>query len=169
MPAPYIKEAVKGHPVNYPKLIHVTCGAHVLHRICETICVLYPNVDKLVANGKKIFVKSPARIQLFRNKAPDTSLPPTPVITHWEPGRMLLFFCAENFWNICSVQNKIDRDDVSSISILQDICKGSNEFKVLKTDLAYIHANFSFLSQFITKLEKTTNFLSETIKEINDI
>jgi hypothetical protein len=33
--------------------------------------------------------------------------------------------------------------------------------------LAYIHANFSFLSQPVTKLEKTTNLLSETIKEIN--
>jgi hypothetical protein len=40
---------------------------------------------------------------------------------------------------------------------------------VLKTDLAYIRANFSFLPQSLTKLEMTTNLLSETIKEINDI
>jgi hypothetical protein len=40
---------------------------------------------------------------------------------------------------------------------------------VLKTDLAYIHANLSFLSQTIIKLEKATNLLLETIKEINDI
>jgi hypothetical protein len=64
--------------------------------------------------------------------------------------------------------NKLDRDDPSSIAILQGIFKDSNELKVLKTDLTYIHANFSFLSKPITKLEKTTN-LSETIKEINDM
>jgi hypothetical protein len=58
--------------------------------------------------------------------------------------------------------------DASCIAILQDIFKDSNVLKVLETDLAYIHANFSFLSQSITKLEKTIN-LSETIKEINDI
>jgi hypothetical protein len=45
--------------------------------------VLYPNVDKLVANGKKVFVKSPARIELHKIKAPDTPLPPTAVITLW--------------------------------------------------------------------------------------
>jgi hypothetical protein len=57
--------------------MNVTCVVHVLHRVCETIHVLYPNVGKLVANGKKIFVKSPARIELFKNKAPETSLPPS--------------------------------------------------------------------------------------------
>jgi hypothetical protein len=48
------------------------CVAHASHRVFETIRVLYPNVDKLVANGKKIFVKSPARIEFLKNKAPDT-------------------------------------------------------------------------------------------------
>jgi hypothetical protein len=39
----------------------------------------------------------------------------------------------------------------------------------LKTDLVYIYAYFSFLSQSITKVEKTTHFLSETRNEINDM
>jgi chromosome segregation ATPase len=43
-----------------------------------------------------------------------------------------------------------------------------NKLRAIKTNLAYIHANFSFLSQTITKLKKNTNLLSETIKEIND-
>jgi hypothetical protein len=60
--APYMKKAAEGLSVSYPKLIHVTRIVHALHRVCGTIRVLYPNVDKLVANGKKIFVKSPARI-----------------------------------------------------------------------------------------------------------
>jgi hypothetical protein len=49
--------------------------------VCETTNALNPVVDKLVAsNGKKIFVKLPARIDLFRNKAPAAPFPPTPVI-----------------------------------------------------------------------------------------
>jgi hypothetical protein len=75
---------------------------------------------------------------------------------------------AENFENFCSVVNEFDSDDASSITILQNIFQDSNEWKVLRTDLAYIHANFSFLLQPLTKLEMT-NLLSETIKEINDI
>jgi hypothetical protein len=78
------------------------------------------------------------------------------------------WYYAENCVIFCSVVNEFDKDDASSITILQDIFQYSNELKVLKTDLAYIRANFSFLSQSITKLEMTTN-LSETVKEINGI
>jgi hypothetical protein len=83
-------KAAEGLSVSCPKLIHVTCVAHALHRVRETIPVLYPNVDKLVANGKNNFVKSPARTELFKNKAADTPLLPTPVITWWKPGWMPL-------------------------------------------------------------------------------
>jgi lipopolysaccharide biosynthesis protein len=76
---------------------------------------------------------------------------------------------AENFVIFCSVVNEFDKDDASSITILQDVFQYSNELKVIKTDLAYIRANFSFLSQSITKLEMTTNLLSKTVKEINYI
>jgi hypothetical protein len=159
----------EGLSVSYPKLIHVTCTAYALHRVYETIRVLYPNVDKLVGNGQKIFVKSPARIEFLKNKAPDTSLPPTPVITRWGTWLDATVHHAENFEIFCSVVNKFDGDDASSITIFQDIFQDSNELKTLKTDLAYIRANFSFLFQSITKLQMTTNLLSETIKEIKDI
>jgi hypothetical protein len=71
-----VKKAAEGLSVSYPKLIHITCVAHALHRVYEIICVLYPNVDKFVANGKKIFVKLLARREFLKNKAPDTPLPP---------------------------------------------------------------------------------------------
>jgi hypothetical protein len=73
-------------------------------------------------------------------------------------------YYGENFEIFCSVVNEFDGDDASSVTILKDIFKDSDELKVLRTDLAYIHANFSFLSQSVTKLEMTTNLLSETIK-----
>jgi hypothetical protein len=70
-------------------------------------------------------------------------------------------YYAENFESFCSVISEFDRDDASSITILQDIFQDSDELKVLKTDLTCIHENFSFLSQSITKLEMTTNLLKE--------
>jgi hypothetical protein len=39
---------------------------------------------------------------------------------------------------------------------------------VLKTDVAYIHANFSFVAVY-KKLENTANFLSVTLRELNEI
>jgi hypothetical protein len=67
------------------------------------------------------------------------------------------------------VINELDRDDASSVAIPQDIFKGSNELKVLKNDLAYIHADFSFVLLSTAKLEKATNLLSEATKEIEGI
>jgi hypothetical protein len=163
------KNKKKGLSVSYPKLIHDMCVVHALQRVCETICVLYPNLDNLVANGKKIFVKLPAKIQLFKDKSPYTPLPPTPVFTCWGTWMVATVYYAENFLNLFSVIHELDRDNASSIAILQDIFKDSNDLKVLKTDLANIHANFNFLSQSITKLEKIRNLLSETTEEINGI
>jgi hypothetical protein len=54
--------------MSYPKLIPVSCVAHFLFRACATVVVLYSNVDKLLADGNKIFVKSPARIELLKRK-----------------------------------------------------------------------------------------------------
>jgi hypothetical protein len=52
--------------VSCPKLIYVTGVAHVLHKLCEIIPVLYPVVNTLTANGKKIFVISTARTELCK-------------------------------------------------------------------------------------------------------
>jgi hypothetical protein len=120
-----MKKAAEGLSVGYIKLIHVTCVAHALHSVCETIRVLYPNVDKLVANGEKIFVKSPGRIKLFKNKAPDTPLPPTPVITRWGWLDAAVYY-VDSFEIVCSVVNEFDGDDASSVTILQGIYQDWN-------------------------------------------
>jgi hypothetical protein len=46
-----------GLSVSNPKLIQV-CAVHAMCRVCETIHVLYPNIEKPVANGKGILVKT---------------------------------------------------------------------------------------------------------------
>ena len=60
--APYMIKAAKALQVLYPKMIHVTFLAHALHRVAEDVRGSYPEVDKLIANGKKIFIKSPLRV-----------------------------------------------------------------------------------------------------------
>jgi hypothetical protein len=63
---PYMIKAAKAIQLLYPKMIHVTCLAHVLHRVAEEVHGSYPEVDQLIANGKKIFIKSPLRVQKFK-------------------------------------------------------------------------------------------------------
>jgi hypothetical protein len=80
-PTPYMKrKQQKDFSVSHLKLIHINMCAHALHRVHETILVLYPSVHMLLTNGKKIYVKLPARIELFKNGAPDIPLPPSPML-----------------------------------------------------------------------------------------
>jgi hypothetical protein len=49
--APY---AAKGLKILYPKMVHLTCLAHALHRVAEEIRHSYTEVDKLISNVKKM-------------------------------------------------------------------------------------------------------------------
>ncbi|KAL1229454.1 putative ankyrin repeat protein [Trichinella spiralis] len=53
---------------------------HGLHRIAEHIRCLYPDVDRLISNVKKLFLKAPSRVQLFKAMAPEIPLPPQPYL-----------------------------------------------------------------------------------------
>jgi hypothetical protein len=64
--------------------------------------------------------------------------------------------------------NEYDRNDASCVGILREVFKNTDELKVLKIDLACIHATFSFLSYSVMKSEMNINLLSETIKETGD-
>jgi hypothetical protein len=57
-----MRKVAEGLPVNYGKLVLATNVERDFQRFCEKEHVLYPNVDKLVTNGKEVFVKSLAGI-----------------------------------------------------------------------------------------------------------
>lgn len=53
----YMKPALQALKVLYPKMIHVTCGAHGLHRVAECVRDQFKNVNKLISNIKRMFTK----------------------------------------------------------------------------------------------------------------
>jgi hypothetical protein len=55
--------------------------------------------------GRKSFLKSSARTELFKNKPPDTPLPETPVITEKNLVKYYGVLC-RTFEILCSVANK---------------------------------------------------------------
>jgi hypothetical protein len=67
--------------VLYAKMVHITCTAHGLHRVTEYIRIQYPEVDKLIANVKKVFKKAPSRVIKFKADAPNIPLPPDLILT----------------------------------------------------------------------------------------
>jgi len=64
-------------------MVHVTCLAHAHHRVAETIREKFNNVDELVSNVKKVFLKAPSCLEIFKIEVSGISLPPVPIITRW--------------------------------------------------------------------------------------
>ncbi len=78
-----MKLVYQGLRAIYPKMLHVTCLAHGLHRVAEQVRIEYPFVNEWIVSVKRIFLKSPSRNRAFKDAAPQVPLPPEPIITRW--------------------------------------------------------------------------------------
>lgn len=78
--AAYCVKAGRGRASMYPNLTHCLCLAHGLNRVAELVRYNYPNVDKLISEIKKIFVKCGRRKSEF-TAACKIPLPPEPILT----------------------------------------------------------------------------------------
>ncbi|XP_060835176.1 uncharacterized protein LOC132918100 [Rhopalosiphum padi] len=163
--APYMVKAGKSIQSFYSKMIHVTCIAHALHRVAEEIRGNFSKVDKLVSNGKKIFLKAPSRVEKFREIAKGIPLPPQPVITRWGTWLNASIYYCEHFESIKEVVNALDSEDAISIKKVQTVIKSSS----LHRNLIYIKAHFGTLPESITKLETRGQTLSESLRVLEDI
>uniref|UniRef100_A0A2S2R2X5 DUF659 domain-containing protein n=2 Tax=Sipha flava TaxID=143950 RepID=A0A2S2R2X5_9HEMI len=81
--APYMKKAGSTIQPLYPNIIHLTCLAHACHNVCEEVRAYYKNVDQLISEMKKTFLKCPKRIAVLKEKCPELPNPPRPIITRW--------------------------------------------------------------------------------------
>lgn len=57
--ASYMVKADKFLKIFYTNMIHVTCTAHACNRLAKKVRELFPKVNTLINNGKKIFLKAP--------------------------------------------------------------------------------------------------------------
>ena len=163
--AAYMLKAGSALKVLFPRMMHVTCATHGLHRVAEEVRSLFVDVDKLVANGKKIFLKSAARCTVFREMASDKPLPPQPVLTRWGSWIVAAVYYAEHFDVFASVVDALDGSDAMSIRIVQELSKKTS----LQADLAFIRAHFGSLPAAIEKLEKQGRTLTESTSILSEV
>lgn len=95
---------------------------------------LFPEVNKLINNTKKSFLKSPSRIQIYKEILPGVPLPPESVINRWGTWIEAVVFNANNYDGIKTVIEKLNSD--SSVSI-------DNSKKMF--DLVSVKNNFIFI------------------------
>lgn len=55
--AAYMIRAMSSLQTLFPKMLHLTCLAHGLHRVAEYIRSQFPDVNSLIANTKAVFIK----------------------------------------------------------------------------------------------------------------
>jgi hypothetical protein len=162
--AAYMIKAASNLKIFYTNLIHCTCLAHGLNRVAETIRLQFPLVNTLISQGKKIFLKAPLRVQIFKEKMPGIPLPPQPVLTRWGTWLDAAMYYADNFEGFKEVVLDFSESTSQSIKDCQTVLKNQE----IKQNLAFLKANYKFVSTTIKKLESTGLTLVEAVEIINN-
>lgn len=144
---------------------HVTCLAHALHRVSEQIRLEYHDVDILIANVKKVFLKAPSRITILKEKYPDLPLPPQPVITRWGTWLEAATYYAKHFNEIKDVLSCLNSSDAIAIRNAQNIIEKEN----LQNDLNYIKDNYSIIQLSIKELQKHNLSLADSLLAFDQV
>lgn len=55
--AAYMLKAMESLQVLFPKMLHLTCLSHGLHRVAEFVRLEFPEVNQLISKTKAVFVK----------------------------------------------------------------------------------------------------------------
>lgn len=103
---------------------------------------------KLLADIKRCFVKAPARIRLFIEHAPGIPLPPEPVLTRWGTWLSAVSYYAVNLEYVATVFEHFNDEDAAAIEVARKLIRCD----VIRSDLAFIHANYGFLPTSIKAL-----------------
>lgn len=157
-----LKTARKMKELLFPDLLHVTCLAHALHRVCEHIRGSYKRVDKLVTRFKRVFVKCPRRRAKLRERI-GCAFVSFPVPTRWGTWLTFCKFILDNFSQIREYLSTIKQEKNSDI---EPLLRKLNH-PLIVDDLMKISDNL-FLVDSIKKLESRSNEITDVQAIIDD-
>ncbi len=98
-------------------MVHVLCAAHGLNRVALEVHQGFPLVNHAISNVKKVFLKSPARIRLFKANCPKLPLPPEPVCTRWGTWLTAASYLCKNVDDVKKVIDHLDPQEAASIQV----------------------------------------------------
>ncbi len=108
--AAYMMKTTNGLKILYTNMVHITCATYGLHRICEVIRAKFSLTNTLISNVKKLFLKSPSRVHLFKTMHPNIPFLPEPVTTRWGTWIKADEYYCNNFFKIVEVLEELDDD-----------------------------------------------------------
>ena len=155
----YMLKAGNNLKAFYPKLLHITCLCHAMHRVCEHVREMFPKVNHLIGLVKKIFLKAPSRIATWHETNPDIPLPPEPCLTRWGTWVYAAVFYHENFEAIRKVIVKLKPDDAAAIPKAQELVQDPD----VLSDLQFIGENLEWIPSLITCMEESGSSIDESL------
>lgn len=162
--APYMVKAGNSLKIFFPNLIHLTCLAHGINRVGETIRERYKTVNSLISNMKKLFIKAPLRVQRYKENFPNLLLPPEPVITRWGTWINAAVFYADNFQDLKKFIADFDADCAAIVE-----CKKLFLDKQLAVHLSFIKSHFSCFVPVIKNLQTIGLPLTESLHMVEEL
>ena len=91
-----------------------------------------------------------SRLQIFKEMAPELSLPPQPVLARWGAWISAALYYCNNFSVVKDVVDGLNEEDASSIQIAKFLMKKQS----MQNDLSFITASFSNIPKMIVALEQ---------------
>lgn len=76
------------------------------------------DVNKLINNIKKVFLKALLHVQVYKEILPDIPLPPEPVLTRWGTWLEAAIFNCDNFQSLKKVNEELSNQKSPSQAIL---------------------------------------------------
>ena len=133
--------------------------------MAKCIRTSYPDVNRLIATGKSIFVKARHRVNLFQAMYPEIPLPLSPVLTRWGSWLKAVEYYNKFYDEFLSVINSLDSDESSSVNE----CKELLQSVEIKVNLCYITSKFVPIVDAIEHLETRGLCIGNVISKINAI
>jgi len=85
------------------------------------MCDLNKFIYFLINNVKKIFLKAPSRIQIFKTMAQDVPLPPTPELKRWGIWLNASMYYYKHLEHIKEIIHKLDEEDAVAVPKVQHL------------------------------------------------
>uniref|UniRef100_A0A915I6P4 DUF659 domain-containing protein n=1 Tax=Romanomermis culicivorax TaxID=13658 RepID=A0A915I6P4_ROMCU len=102
----------------FTNLNHVTCLAHSLDQICQTVVDAYANANRFIAGMRKVLSKANNKVQLYKDET-KLPLPPDATVACWSNWIKCALFYYENFAKISKFVDKLPPDSKFYESIKQ--------------------------------------------------
>lgn len=175
--APYMKAAISMLTSTfYKETIHITCIAHMIHRVSEKIKENNKTLNDFISNMKSLLNKCPAKQHAFLEKTNFKSLPPLCIQTRWSSWIKVAIYYYDNFELI---ENFIKTEIKEKRNKGKNCCQSLLNLKIiiednvnmrngLKNELKIVE-KFREFPEIITKLESRNLTLDSQLDLLNRV